>query len=87
MSLNSGPSFAPSNAVEATEMIRSTTVHGTGVSRAAAVPGTRSSTGPSCSRPIGDSEPNSPNSTPNASPLRTQGSTPYRLIPMSIATK
>ena len=71
MSLNSAPSLAPSNAVEPTATISSDAVPTTGASRAAAENGTRRRPSPS-----GESEPIRPNSTPNASALRTHGSTP-----------
>ena len=86
-SLNSEPSLAPSNAVEPTETTSSATVPATGASFAAPLNGTRATTRPSSARPIGASEPISPKKTPNASALRTQGSTPYRLMPTSITTR
>ena len=76
MSLNSAPSRAPSNAVEPTAVTSSATVPAVGASLAAPLNGTRRTIRPSASRPIAASEPIRPNRTPNASALRTHGSTP-----------
>ena len=87
MSLNSGPSLAPSKPVEPIATSSRAVVPVTAASRVAEMAGGRSTSRPSGRRPTGASSASSPNHTPNASPRRVHGSTPYRLIPTSwIAT-
>ena len=77
MSLNSAPSLAPSNAVEPIETTSSATVPATGASSRRAGERRRAAYERAVvARASGASEPISPNSTPNASALRTHGSTP-----------